>query len=381
MNHYASSMNISQERMPVAMKRLGELSDLINARVMGDSDVEISGAASVSRAGKGEITFAVTRKHVEHFISGNASAAVISAKIKITEGELDGKPVVVAEDAESSFTKIVELLRSRQKRNRIGISSCATVDPTANIAEDVDIYPGAYVGANVEIGCGCVVYPNVTILDGCKIGTGVSIYPNATMYENTVVGDRCIIHAGAVLGANGFGYRTENGKHTLSAQLGNVVLGNDVEVGANTTIDRGTYDSTTVGNGTKFDNLVQVGHNCQLGENNLLCSQVGIAGSSSTGDNVIMGGQVGVSDHVHVGTGVTLGAKAGVMSDLLEQKVYLGAPALPSREHMQVFAMSTRLPEMRKQIKQLMKEVGELQKSLASETITPRIADADSDAA
>lgn len=381
MNHYASSKNISQERMPVAMKRLGELSDLIDARVIGDSDVKITGAASVLRARKGEITFAVTRKHVEHFISGNASAAVISAKIKITEGELDGKTVVVADDAENSFTKIVELLRSRQKRNRIGISSGAHVDPTANIAEDVDIYPGAFIGANVEIGCGCVVYPNVTILDNCKIGTGVSIFPNATMYENTVVGDRCIIHAGVVLGANGFGYRTENGTHTLSAQLGNVVLGNDVEVGANTTIDRGTYDSTTIGNGSKLDNLVQIGHNCQLGENNLLCSQVGIAGSSSTGDNVTMGGQVGVSDHVHVGTGVTLGAKAGVMSDLLEQKVYLGAPALPSREHMQVFAMSTRLPEMRKQIKALTKQVGQLQKALDSKPTTPRIANADSDAA
>lgn len=379
MNHYAS-LHISQERMPVAMKRLGELSDLIDARVIGDSDVKITGAASVSRAGKGEITFAVTRKHVEHFISGNASAAVISAKIEISEGELDGKPVVVADDAERGFTQIVKLLRSRQKRSRIGISSKASVDPTANIAEDVDIYPGAFVGANVEIGCGCVVYPNATILNGCKIGTGVSIFPNSTLYENTVVGDRCIIHAGAVLGANGFGYRSENGKHTLSAQLGNVVLGNDVEVGANTTIDRGTYDSTTVADGTKLDNLVQIGHNCQLGENNLLCSQVGIAGSSTTGDNVTMGGQVGVSDHVHIGTGVTLGAKAGVMSDLLDQKVYLGAPALPSREHMQVFALSTRLPEMRKQIKGLTKEVKELQARQSSEQ-TPRIAGTDSDAA
>ena len=378
MNHYASSLHFSQERMPVAMKRLGELSDLVDARVMGDSEIEITGAASVSRANKGEITFAVTRKHVEHFISGDASAAVISAKIEITEGELGGKPVVIADDAESSFTKIVELLRARQQRSRIGISPAANVDPTAIVAEDVDIYPGAYVGAGVEIGCGSVIYPNVTILGGCKIGTSVSIFPNATLYENTVVGDRCIIHAGVVLGANGFGYRTEGGKHTLSAQLGNVVLGNDVEVGANTTIDRGTYDSTTIANGTKLDNLVQIGHNCQIGEDNLFCSQVGIAGSSSTGSNVTMGGQVGVSDHVHIGNGVTLGAKAGVMSDLVEQQVYLGAPALPSREHMQVFAITTRLPEMRKQIKVLTKEVSELQMKLSP---TPRISDTDSDAA
>ena len=170
----------------------------------------------------------------------------------------------------------------------------------------------------------------------------------------------------------------------MSAQLGNVVIGNDVEIGAGSTIDRGSYDSTTVGDGTKLDNLVQIGHNCQIGFDNLFCSQVGIAGSSSTGDNVTMGGQVGISDHVHIGTGVTLGAKAGVMTDLMEKKVYLGAPALPSREHMQVFASSTRLPEMRKQLKRLVSDVSKLmdqQQAAAEQTPAPKIANSDSDAA
>jgi len=378
MNHYASKI-ISQERMPVAMKRLGELSDQIDAKIYGDRQAKITGAASIKQATPGDITFAVSRKHFDQFVASQATAAVISTDIEFDQSELAEKSVLVVDDAERCFTRVVESVRSKRARTRPGISPAAHVSPTAIIAEDVDIYPGAYIGDGVEIGCGSIIYPNTTILDRCKIGTGVSIYPNATLYNDTIVGDRCIIHAGVVLGAHGFGYRTENGKHTLSAQLGNVVIGNDVEIGAGSTIDRGTYDSTTVGNGTKLDNLVQIGHNCQLGIDNLFCSQVGIAGSTTTGDNVTMGGQVGVSDHVRIGTGVTLGAKAGVMTDLLEQKIYLGAPAVPSRMHMQIFASSTRLPEMRKQLKRLVSDVSKLMDQ--QQTSAPKIANSDSDAA
>ena len=151
---------------------------------------------------------------------------------------------------------------------------------------------------------------------GSQIGQDVTIFPNAVLYEDTVVGPRCVIHANAVLGAYGFGYGFADGRHVLSAQLGNVVLGADVEIGAGTTIDRGTYGPTVIGEGTKIDDLVMVAHNCRIGRHNMLCSQVGIAGSTTTGDYVVMAGQVGVRDHVHIGTGAVLGAMAGVTNDV-----------------------------------------------------------------
>ncbi len=342
------------------MKRLGELSDSINATLVGNTDVIITGAASISRAGRGDITFAVTRQHVEHFLSGDAPAAVVSATIEVERHRLGCKCVVLTQDAEAGFNRIASLLRPQMERKRIGISPQAMVAGSANIAEDVDIYPGAYVGEGVEIGCGSIIYPSVTILDHCRIGSNVSIFPGTTLYENTVVGNRVVIHGGAVIGAFGFGYRTHDGRHHRSAQLGNVVIGNDVEIGANTTVDRGTYDSTTIGDGTKIDNLVMIGHNCQIGEHNLLCSQVGIAGSSSSGNYVVMAGQVGVGDHLQIGDNVTLAAKAGVMHNLPSDQVYLGAPAIPAREQMQIFAVTAKLPELRKQVKNLEKEVRQL---------------------
>jgi UDP-3-O-[3-hydroxymyristoyl] glucosamine N-acyltransferase len=180
------------------------------------------------------------------------------------------------------------------------------------------------------------------------------------VYEGTIVGDDCIIHAGAVLGAYGFGYSVVQGRHERSAQLGYVELGPRVEVGAGTTIDRGTYGPTTIGEGTKIDNLVMIAHNCKIGKHNLLCSQVGIAGSSSTGDYVVLAGQVGVRDHVHIGTGAQIGAQAGVVRDMADGGAYVGSPAGPEREYLACVIGFNKLPEMRKQLKQLQRDVDDL---------------------
>ena len=168
----------------------------------------------------------------------------------------------------------------------------------------------------MTIGDGSTIHSGVHIMAGSQIGEDVTIFPNAVLYENTIVGPRCLIHANAVLGAYGFGYGFVDGRHVLSAQLGNVVLGADVEIGAGTTIDRGTYGPTVIGEGTKIDDLVMVAHNCRIGRHNMLCSQVGIAGSTTTGDYVVMAGQVGVRDHVHIGDRAVLGAMAGVTNDV-----------------------------------------------------------------
>src|SRR5205814_5289138 len=165
-----------------------------------------------------------------------------------------------------------------------------------------------------------------------KMGPDSTLFPNAVLYGNTILGRQVLIHGGAVLGAYGFGYSTVDGRHKLSAQLGYVEVGDNVEIGAGTTIDRGTYGPTVIGSGTKIDNLVQIGHNCRIGRHNLICSQAGTAGSSTTGEYVVIGGQVGVADHIHVGDGALIGGKCGLMNDAQPGKRYLGAPAVEERQ-------------------------------------------------
>ena len=201
----------------------------------------------------------------------------------------------------------------------------------------------------------------------CRLGERVTVFPGSVLYENTIVGDRVIVHANVVLGAYGFGYELVDGHHELSPQLGHVEIGDDVEIGAGSTIDRGTYGATRIGEGTKLDNLVMIGHNCQIGRHNLLCAQVGIAGSSDTGDYVVMGGQVGVRDHIQLGDGVMVGAQSGVSESIDQAGRYLGAPAIPLRKEIQALCSRQKLPEMRKQLARLEKQVKKLRDSIESD--------------
>jgi UDP-3-O-[3-hydroxymyristoyl] glucosamine N-acyltransferase len=188
----------------------------------------------------------------------------------------------------------------------------------------------------------------------------VTVFPNAVIYENSIVADRCVIHAGAVLGAWGFGYKSDATGHRLSEQLGNVELAESVEIGACATVDRGTFGATRIGKGSKLDNQVMIGHNCQIGAHNLLCSQVGIAGSSSTGDFVVMAGQVGIADHVMIGDKSVLCAQSGVMHDLPGGQTYLGSPAMVARDKLQVIAAEAKLPEMRREVRRLEKRLEQM---------------------
>jgi UDP-3-O-[3-hydroxymyristoyl] glucosamine N-acyltransferase len=327
-----------------------------------DSPIEIHGAATISNAGRNDITFVTSQKYLEEFESGPAAAAIVCSGLKSSL-----KPCIEVENPEEAFAKIVLLFRPLFQRSRIGISPDAIVSPSAKISDDVCIYPGAVVMDNAEIGCGTVIYPQVTIMENCRIGSNVKIFPNVVLYENTEIGDRCIIHAGVVIGAYGFGYSTVAGEHQLSQQLGNVKIECDVEIGANSTIDRGTYDATVVGTGTKIDDLVMIGHNCRIGKHNLLCSQVGIAGSCRTGDYVVMGGQVGMADHLDIGDNVAIGAQSGLMHDVEEGQRLFGSPARPAREEMQLLASRAKLPEMRKTIRQLEKQINRLSEQVGTQ--------------
>ena len=337
------------------MMRLHQLAQLVGGNLTSAEDPVINGAASIARATSLQITFACSTKHHDQFLASDAAAAIIPKEIESSD-----KPCIRVDNVEIAFAKIASHFKPPIERPNNGISPQAIVSPIASIATDACIHPGAVIMDGVQIGAGSVIFPNVTVMENVCIGENVTVYPNVTIYENTVIGNRSIIHAGARLGGFGFGYKSDSGQHLLSPQLGNVVLGEDVEIGANTTIDRGTYDSTKIGNGTKLDNLVMIGHNCAIGDHNLLCSQVGIAGSSKTGNYVVMAGQVGVADHLTIGDKALVGAQAGLMHSVEPNQVVFGTPAKPKLEEMRQLASRAKLPEMRKQIKQLLKEVARL---------------------
>lgn len=334
---------------------LRELARLVDGKLTGEGSIVISGAATIRDARPGEITLADSAKLAARLSVSSASAVVVPP-----EFEPAGLPFVTVGSVHGAFSRIVAHFRPPREERRIGISPAAHVSDTAKIGANVDLHPGCVIGDDVEIGAGSTIHAGCSIMAGCRLGENVTLFPRVVMYENSVIGDRCIIHAGAVLGAYGFGYELAEGRHLLSAQLGYVQLENDVEIGAATTIDRGTYGPTVIGEGTKIDNQVMIGHNCRIGRHNLLCSQVGIAGSTTTGDYVMMAGQVGVRDHVHIGAGAVLGAQAGVMNEIPPGEAYVGSPAIPIREQMQMFAHERKLPEMRKELRALAQQVAKL---------------------
>ena len=331
---------------------LADLAKLVNGRLCGEPTLEIQGAGTLTAATPGQITLADSPDFQHQLTQSAASAAVVSPDVKNP-----GKPTIVVDDVHAAFAEIVLHFLPLRKQSRIGISEQACVSPTAQVGEDVDIHPFAWIGDDVSIDSGTTIHAGVRIMAGSQLGKHVTVFPNCVLYENTQVGDRSILHAGAVLGAHGFGYTQDEEGHQLSAQLGYVKLGADVEIGACATVDRGTYGPTEIGDGSKIDNLVQIAHNCCLGKHNLICGQVGIAGSTTTGDYVVMAGQVGVRDHVHIGEGAVLCSKAGVSNNVEDGEIVLGQPATPVRKQKLQMAAISKLPEMRKEFRKLQRQM------------------------
>ncbi len=326
------------------------LAQLVSGRLIGDGSVAIHGAATLFDAVAGEITLIDRAERGDQLVHCAASAAVIPVGLPLDK--LKG-PAIEVPDVHAAFVQIVAHFRPARNAPRMGVSPGAYVSPTARLAADVDVHAGATIGDEVEIGRGSTIHSGARIMSGCKLGDDVIVFPNAVLYENTIIGSRSLIHAGVVLGCHGFGYRLIEGRHQPSAQLGNVQIGVDVEIGAGSTVDRGTYGPTIIGDGTKIDDQVMIAHNCHIGRHNMICSQVGIAGSTVTGDYVVMAGQVGVRDHVRIGDRAILGAKAGVSQDVPAGASMLGCPAIPEREQKVQFAALSKLPEMRRQLKAL----------------------------
>ncbi len=343
---------------------LGQLAELVGGRVEGDPAVVLRGAAPLGSVQAHEITLIDQPERVKQLAATQAAAAVVPEKLEWNSVG-GGVAVIRVADVHAAFKQIMLHFRPPRRQPVIGVSSHAFVSRSARWGKGVSIHPGATIGDDCQIGAGSTILPGAHLLAGCVVGREVTIGPGAVLYENTVVGDRSIIHGNVVLGCNGFGYSQAGGRHVPAAQLGFVQIGNDVEIGAGTTVDRGTYGATAIGDGTKIDNLVQIAHNCRIGRHNLICSQVGIAGSTTTGDYVVMGGQAGIRDHVHIGTGAMLSAMAGISNDVPDKAVMMGIPATPEREQKLKQAALAKLPEMRKEFKELRATVAELEKIVA----------------
>lgn len=341
--------------------QLHQIAALVGGQVIGDPETVIEGACPPWEAGPAEITMLDDAKRMESIADCEAAAIVASEVLE------DGRAQVIVADPHAAFETIVGLFRPPLSRDVIGHG----IDPTARIDPSAIVHPSATVGAGAVIGAEVMLMPGVVVMPQCRIGKHCIIHANVTLYEYTRIDDCVVIHAGSVIGANGFGYRLQSGRHLPTAQLGYVHIESDVEIGAGVTIDRGTYGATRIGEGTKIDNQVMIGHNCQIGRHNLLCSQVGIAGSCRTGDYVILAGQVGLKDHITLGDHTIVGAQAGVMDDCPGNEVYLGSPATTQREQMQIMAVERRLPEMRRELKQLRRQLDQLQADLASSDHQP----------
>ncbi|MEX2188248.1 MAG: UDP-3-O-(3-hydroxymyristoyl)glucosamine N-acyltransferase [Pirellulales bacterium] len=338
---------------------LAQLGEIVGATVSGNPSTPILRATVIDDAVAGDITLIDKAENLRRLVGSQASAVVLP--LDAPEVPL---PALRVASVHQAFGQLVSLFRPQPATKRIGISPLAAVSPTARIAADADIHPHAVIGDDVEIGPGATIHAGVCIMAGSRIAADVTIFANSVLYEGTLVGPRCIIHSAVVLGCYGFGYSIVEGRHQRSAQLGYVEVRADVEIGAGTTVDRGSYGPTIIGEGSKLDDQVMIGHNCRIGRHNLICSQVGIAGSTTTGDYVTMAGQVGVRDHVHIGDRAILGAKAGISNDVPDKAFYFGCPATPEREQKLMMASYSKLPEMRRELRKLQRQVERLEEKL-----------------
>jgi len=342
-------------------KRLKELAALVGGTVVGDDEVEISGVAAIEVAQAGEITFIAYPKFLPKFSETKASAVIVSKEIAPSP-----KPLLCVSNPYLAFAKILTLFSQKPYQPK-GIDPNTWISPTAQLGQEITIFPFVSIGERCRIGDRVILYPGVFVGEDSSIGEESVLFPNVSVYPRTMIGKRVILHSGVVVGADGFGYVKEGKKNVKIPQMGKVEIEDDVEIGANTTIDRATLGKTIIRRGVKIDNLVQVAHNVVVGEDSIIVAQVGIAGSTKIGSNVTLGGQVGVADHVEIGDNVMVGAQSGVPSDLTANQAYSGTPVLPHREWLRVVNVSPKLPEMRKTLIEIEKRLKKIEETLFSE--------------
>lgn len=334
--------------------KLREIAGLVNGSVIGNAELEITGAASLDDAGENDITFAVP-PHLEHAAQTKAAAVIIPDTV--TEFS---KPAIRVSNPRVAFAKLLGMFIPPLPIER-GVHSAAVLGKNVAVGKNTAIMAYAVIADNAVIGDNTIVYPHTYIGHNARVGSDTVIYPNVTIREDCIIGSRVIIHSGAVIGSDGFGFVTHNGRHQKVPQIGNVIVEDDVEIGANVTIDRATMSSTVVKCGTKIDNLVHLAHNVIIGENCYLVAQTGIAGSAKVGNNVTFAGQSGSAGHITIGDNCTFAARSAPISDIAPGSFCGGFPARPHREWLRNEASIGKVPDLIKKVRELEKRLAHLE--------------------
>ncbi len=328
-----------------------EINQAVNGTLAGNPTILISGVEQISEATKNQLTFIGEKKYIKLWGQSNASAAIVNDNLDIEPGK--DRALVRVPDADLALALVLQMYEPEPPKCEPGIHSTAVVDSTAVIGAGAAIGAGCYIGPGVVIGVNTKLYPNVTVLDDTSIGSETIIWSGTVIRERCRIGNHCIIHPNVTIGADGFGYRpSPDGRGLVKIpQIGTVEIGDGVEIGAGSCVDRGKFSATSIGDGTKIDNLVQIAHNCKLGRSCVIAGQSGLAGSVTLGDGVMMGGGARVKDHVTIGAGARLGGNTGVISDVAPGKTLLGVPADDLRQTLRLWAAQKQLPDLIKQMK------------------------------
>jgi UDP-3-O-[3-hydroxymyristoyl] glucosamine N-acyltransferase len=332
-----------------------KIADLIGGRVEGTPGAVITHLAKIEDAGPGSITFLANPKYTHYLYETKASAVVVNEDFK-PEKKVDATLIRV-NDAYKAFSDILEFFH-QDFPQKTGIESPSFIHPTARIGKNVYIGAFAYIDEQVVIGDNVKIFPHVYVGAESQIGENTILYPGVKLYHQTVIGRHCIIHAGAVIGSDGFGFAPDRENYKKIPQIGNVVIGDNVEIGANSTIDRATMGSTVIRDGVKLDNQVQVAHNVEIGENTVIAAQTGISGSTKVGRNCQVGGQVGMAGHIRIGNNVRVGAQSGIVNDVPDNEVLIGSPAINAQLFRKASVLFKKLPQLYEDIKQIKRKLG-----------------------
>lgn len=339
-----------------------QIAAYLHGKIEGDEKVTVNNVSKIEEGKPGTLAFLANPKYQKYLNETRASIVLINEDF-----EVDKKvkaTLIRVRDAYEAFASLLDLYEQSKPRKK-GISSTVSLDETASLGKNLYIGDFVYVGEQAVVGDNVQLYPNVYLGDQVSIGKNCILYPGVKVMKECKIGDNCIIHAGTVIGSDGFGFALEQGSESRRKvpQVGNVIIGNDVEIGANVTIDRATMGSTRIGNGVKMDNLIQIAHNVEIGDNSVVVAQAGVAGSTKVGKNVILAAQAGIVGHLTISDGVIVGAQAGVTHNLKEKEIVLGSPAFDIRDFRKSSAVFKKLYELYSQVNRMQRELDELKKS------------------
>jgi len=351
----------------MAEMTLVQLAQKLGGQIDGNGEKTVEGIASLQSAQNHQLSFLANSRYEKHMLDTRAGAVIV--EIDYSGPHREDTALIRCKDAYFAFRQAMVEFHGFRQPDFEGVDARAAVDPSATLGEDVAIGPFVTIAARCEIGSGTVIYPGAYVGANCRIGQGCTVYPNVTLYEGTILHDRVTIHAGTSIGHDGFGYATHKGddgivRHEKIPQAGWVELADDVEIGACCTIDRASIGQTVIGAGTKFSNLIAIGHGTRMGKHCLMVAQAGIAGSVVVGDYCVFAGQCGVVGHISIGDGVRVGAKAGVINDIPPGQEVLGSPAVPRTDAKRALVGTSQIPKLRAAVRKLTQELRALKRSL-----------------